>query len=295
MDVTRILRRGSRYGTPPAPAHMGEPWFVPPRSNSEAIALLRSGPVLKRIGAVIGGILIIALVYGFVSAPPPPPPIGPVNDVTTAFGPIGFRSPIGWVVSPGTETLDKPLSLFGPQADIGRAPVTINFLAVDVTDTYGRFVGDESTGGRNPADVLDSVLSSYIGNIGRGRYCTLDTGFGSGSESGVQSPAVRVVWLDNYELGSLKDAGKTTNTGACPTDAAAPRPSAGGTLTANASPAPEMALEQWFALPDFAGFKSPDSRKMLVVTLSYPAGLSADEIARIRTVYRTVTDSIVAP
>jgi len=148
MDLSelrlRLLRR-RRYGTPLPPGKMGEPWWWMPRSNRDAVRLLTSQGVLKRLGALVGGLIVLSLAWGFLHQPPPLASIGPVNQLSSAFGPITFRAPIGWLIAGGNNGLTgAPLVLFAPQADQTRAPVTISFLVVDVTPNYNQTMASPS-------------------------------------------------------------------------------------------------------------------------------------------------------
>jgi len=53
-----------------------------------------------------------------------------------------------------------------------------------------------------------------------------------------------------------------------------------------------MASEQWFALPAFSGFQDVATQKMLIITLMYPANLTAADIQNIKSVYDTMVASV---
>jgi len=240
-ELKRRLLRRSRYGTPIAPGLMGEPWWWIPRSNRDALRLLTSPGILKRLGAIVGAVVIFSLLWGFLHQPPPTPPIGPVNQASSNFGPIVFRAPIGWLIVASDDTMTtQPLVLFAPQADPNRAPVTISFLSVNVTPNYQQIIaaasieppsssapGDSASLApdsiRNPRTLLSAVIASYLPRAGRGPYCTTDLTYGvATSQTGVLPVATQITWLETRPLGYQVQPGNTENLGPC-TAASSPK------------------------------------------------------------------------
>ena len=316
-----------RYGTPLAPGKLGEPWWWVPRSNADAWRLLKSLRFLKRVGAVVGAVVILSLVWGLLHLPAATPPIGPINTVPSVFGPIAFRSPIGWTVAGGGGDLTtQPLVLFAPQADPARAPATISFLVVDVTQNVTALTADPSASlGTNPRTFLSAVIDSYLPSAGRGSYCTTDLTYGASDSGAVVVPvATQITWLETRPLGYLVIPGPSKNLGPCtagsvpqivhgpfPTATVAPPTSApsgaasAAAASASASPsaassasgsapaeATPMVAIQWFALPAGGVFRSENTQKMLVVSLMYPANLVSADITSLTTIFDTVVGSI---
>ena len=364
MDLIALVTRKKRYGTPPPPGHMNTPWWWIPTGTADVKKMVTAPRFYKRAAVGSLGFLVLIIALVIINLPPSLPPIGPVNQLSSNFGPVSLRSPLGWSISGFNQTLATPIVFFAPQEDPETPPITITLAQVDVSVAYNRETALNPSA--DPRTLLYNVVNDYLAGVGLGNYCTLDLTYNiAASITNQVPPSLEIHWLETRPYGWQAQAGANTNKGVCnknndkittvsltpPPSGAAPPPATptpkptkpatpspvvsvtptipawcgiftacpqGPVGTANPAASPEasfsfpplptllpyatpqkidykgtaMASEQWFALPSFSGFQDVATQKMLIITLMYPANLTADEIKNIKSVYDTIVASV---
>jgi hypothetical protein len=251
MDLIALVTRKKRYGTPPPPGRMGTPWWWIPSGTADARKMVTAPRFYKRAAVGSLGFLVLIIALVIVNLPPPLPPIGPVNQLSSNFGTISLRSPLGWSIAGFNQTLATPIIFFAPQADPDVPPITITLAQVDVSAAYSRETSLNPSA--DPRTLLYNVVNDYASGVGLGNYCTLDLTYNiAASITNQVPPALEIHWLETRPYGWQAQAGSNTNKGACdknndkittvtltpPPSGAAPPPATPTSLPAAVTPGP---------------------------------------------------------
>jgi hypothetical protein len=253
-----MSKRHPRFGTPLPPGRRR--YLLPemhlPRNRAAIVLALRRRKIQGRLALGLVGLVVLALVFSFVTAPPPPPNIGTVNGGQSRFGPVRFNAPVGWGVQIGSDDLDTPWVMVAPQNDPRLAPVTITIASVDVTDRLRALAASLASPGPsasaapiNARILLETLTRQALALVARGPFCTLAQSYGSDiGTTGALLPALLVEWQKPIPWGSkLSDGGssplgRSTNIGTCPpfvpAAAQTPSPTASASSGAAQTPSP---------------------------------------------------------
>lgn len=293
-----------RYGTPFPPLTRRP--LIPrphlPKGAEAWRASLRRGGTWARLVLVVGLLAVIGSILGAVLATPARPHLD-LQGAPVVLGTVVLERPLGWALAAEVPDLSRPVVIFAPQADASTPPVTITLYAVDASAGYEAAL--KAAGNTSPSDydLLVSLVTDYTGQakipmpaMARNTYNTT-----------VDSSLVRVdliaTWQDPFPWQPATALTPVT-TPAPGSSGASATPEANPTIRPLAypelgSPVPgqEMVVVEAYYLPEgafFAGTAQDATvfRKMVVMTLSYPASLDPEVAAEARTAFDRVASSI---
>ena len=296
-----------RYGTPLPP--LARRPFLPrphlPRGGEAWRASLRKGGTWARITLVIG---LFAVIFTTVSAALTPP-VRPHLDLVgspVSLGTVTVERPKGWALAAETADLSRPVVLFAPQADAALPPITITIYAVDASDHYNAALKAAGATAPSDYDLLSTLVSAYAAEYKLPPpKMSLNT-YNSTTSSSVVRVDLIAEWDKPFPWRPTGTAAPVATASATAT----PEPSATATPEPSAtvrplaypplgSPVPgqEMVIVQAYYLPDGAFFTGTTqdgviTRKMVVMTLSYPAGLDPEIVAEARRSFDRLASTI---
>ena len=196
--------------------------------------------------------------------------------------------------------------MFAPQADAGVPPVTITIYAVDATQAYDAAI--TAAGATSPSDY--DLLVTLVGNYANDAKLAKPKMSRNTYNTGVNSSIVRVDLIAEWPTPfAWRPAATSAPT---PAPAASVTPASSASATPVPSPTvrplsypalgPEVAgssmnIVQAYYLPDGEFYLGLDQnrvpfRKMVVLTLSYPANLDPAVIAEARATFDRVASTI---
>lgn len=295
------------YGTP-LPPGMRRPLFRSPRlprDRSAWIAAARRRGTWLRVGLVTAVLFIIGSAIGTALSTPERPRYDVAGE-NRVLGPISFTAPAGWVLFAESQTLQRPAFLFAPQADAKKPPITISIVALDVTSRLKKVLDSYQGEPISDFDLLKALVISWCNDL---KISPPNMSLGTynlGPTSGVAAVSLIAEWSQPLPWRPRLSTTGAANATPTPTPSLSPSPESGQDAglppldyPVLGEPQPGLFVRQVqaFYLPPSASFSGRDEngepfRRMLVVTLTYPADLDQEAVTEVRTSFDRLTTSL---
>ncbi len=311
------------YGTPiPPPARA----LLRSSHGGRRTHVRHRGRLFAILGIGAGVLLTFGVLAVSFSTAPPSVTVAATTFRNSGFGRLAFDAPDGWSADASDERLYGPLILYAPiRSDINLPPVAIRFDAtiadparltacgVQVTNADGSAGPTPAPGGSTEKTLnclIEGLLASGMGGRALPAPDSPPVIFTYGAamaDTGLGHTALEMRWTSGQVPWSPAVVAAATPI---------PSPAGGIVIPSNVAPAPlgpadtypqvggiaidpgtggryEMEHLMAVYLPRAGSFNGPDnSRRFLVVTMSYPATLAPDAIAGLEAIFLRLTRSL---
>lgn len=307
---THVRLMSRRYGTPLPP--LARRPLIPrphlPKGKVAWQASLRRGGTWARIVLVVGLLAVFGSILGAATATPARPHLN-LQGEPIILGTVVVERPLGWALAAETPDLTRPIVIFAPQPEDKTPPVSITIYAVDATAGYEAALSDATATGSAPSDydLLVSLVTGYCEQAKIPTPAMTRNTYNTTLTSSIVRVDLIATWPSPFpwkpaEVGDIVETSPTP----IPTLGAGVTPTPEPVETTRplsypdlGSPVPgqDMVVVEAYYLPDgnfFSGTGQDGKlfRKMVVMTLSYPASLDPEVAAEARVTFDRVASSI---